>query len=77
MGIRAMQAGKDYFTDKAPLTTLEQLENAKSTVAQTGSKYMVNYSERLHVEAAVLAGSWWRPGPSARSSRSSASGPTG
>ena len=30
-GCRVMDAGKDYFTDKAPLTTLEQLETAKST----------------------------------------------
>ena len=29
LGLRAMQAGKDYFTDKAPFTTLEQLDSAK------------------------------------------------
>ncbi len=56
LGIRVMQAGKDYFTDKAPLTSLAQLEAAKETVRQTGRKYMVYYSERLHVEAAVFAG---------------------
>ena len=56
LGIRVMQAGKDYFTDKAPLTTLEQLEDVKRTIAETGRKYMVNYSERLQVEAAVYAG---------------------
>ncbi len=56
LGIRAMNAGKDYFTDKAPLTTLEQLDAAKETVKKTGKKYMVYYSERLHVEAAVYAG---------------------
>ena len=56
LGIRAMNAGKDYFTDKAPLTSLEQLEAAKETVAKTGRKYMVYYSERLHVESAVFAG---------------------
>lgn len=56
LGIRVMEAGKDYFTDKAPLTTLEQLEAAKKTVEKTGRKYMVYYSERIHVEAAVFAG---------------------
>ena len=56
LGIRVMKAGKDYLTDKAPLTTLEQLEAAKKAVAETGQKYAVYYSERLHVEAAVFAG---------------------
>ena len=56
LGIRVMKAGKDYFTDKAPLTTLEQLEEVKKTIAETGRKYAVNYSERLQVEAAVYAG---------------------
>lgn len=56
LGLRAMSAGKDYFTDKAPLTTLEQLSAAKKKVEETGKKYMVYYSERLHVETAVFAG---------------------
>ncbi len=56
LGLKVMEAGKDYFTDKAPLTTLDQLARAKKAVAETGRKYMVYYSERLHVESAVLAG---------------------
>lgn len=56
LGLRVMAAGKDYFTDKAPLTTLEQLAAAKDMVKRTGRKYMVYYSERIHVEAAVFAG---------------------
>lgn len=56
LGIRVMEAGKDYITDKAPLTTLEQLVAAKEAVMHTGKKYMVYYSERLHVEGAVFAG---------------------
>lgn len=56
LGLRVMAAGKDYFTDKAPLTTLEQLEQAKEMVRKTGQKYMVYYSERIHVESAVFAG---------------------
>lgn len=56
LGLRAMAAGKDYFTDKAPFTTLQQLADAKEMVRRTGRKYMVYYSERLHVESAILAG---------------------
>lgn len=56
LGLKAMQAGKDYFTDKAPFTTMHQLQSARDMIARTGRKYMVYYSERLHVEGAVLAG---------------------
>lgn len=56
LGLRVMDAGKDYFTDKAPLISLEQLEMAKAKVKETGRKYMVYYSERLHVESAMYAG---------------------
>jgi predicted dehydrogenase len=56
LGLRVMAAGKDYFTDKAPLTTLEQLASARKAVAETGRKYAVYYSERIHVESAVFAG---------------------
>ncbi|MDR3334936.1 MAG: gfo/Idh/MocA family oxidoreductase, partial [Treponema sp.] len=56
LGLRVLAAGKDYFTDKAPLTTLEQLEAAREAVRTTGKKYAVYYSERIHVESAVFAG---------------------
>ena len=56
LGLKAMDAGKDYFTDKAPFTTLAQLSAAKEAVARTGKKYMVYYAERLHDEGAILAG---------------------
>jgi len=56
LGLRVMDHGKDYFTDKAPFTTLEQLEAARRKTAETGLKYAVYYSERLHVESAVYAG---------------------
>lgn len=56
LGLTVMDAGKDYFTDKAPLTTLDQLAAAREATARTGRKYAVYYSERIHVEAAVLAG---------------------
>ncbi len=56
LGLKVMDAGKDYFTDKAPFTTLEQVEAARAKAKATGQKYMVYYSERLHVESAVYAG---------------------
>ncbi len=56
LGCRVMQAGKDYFTDKTPFTSLEQLGEARDVVAATGKKYMVYFSERLHVECAMFAG---------------------
>ena len=62
LGLKVMDAGKDYFTDKAPLTTLAQLAAAKVKVAETGRKYAVYYSERLHVESAVFAGQLVRDG---------------
>ncbi len=55
IGMRVMEAGKDYFTDKCPFTTLTQLEEVKAKVAETGRRYMVYFSERLHVESAVKA----------------------
>jgi predicted dehydrogenase len=55
LGCRVMEAGKDYFTDKTPFTTLDQLDQAKAVVARTGRKYACYFSERLHVESAMYA----------------------
>ncbi|MBC8039805.1 MAG: Gfo/Idh/MocA family oxidoreductase [Opitutaceae bacterium] len=55
IGCRVMEAGKDYFTDKTPFTTLDQLAEAKTVVARTGRKYACYFSERLHVESAMYA----------------------
>lgn len=55
LGLQVMAAGKDYFVDKPPMTTLEQLASARKAVKETGRKYMVYYSERLHSEAATFA----------------------
>jgi len=56
IGLRVLDAGKDYFTDKSPFTTLDQLEQARTKVASTHRKYMVCYSERLCSESAWQAG---------------------
>jgi len=55
IGCKVMEAGKDYFTDKTPFTSLDQLDQAKAVVARTGRKYAVYFSERLHVESAMYA----------------------
>lgn len=75
LGLKVMAAGKDYFTDKAPLTTLEQLAQAKAKVAETGRKYAVYYSERLHVESAVFAGQLVQEGAIGRVIQTLGTGP--
>jgi len=55
IGCRVMEAGKDYFSDKAPFTTMAQLDEARAVAARTGRKHMVYYSERLHNESAMFA----------------------
>jgi predicted dehydrogenase len=55
-GLRVMDHGKDYFADKPPLTSLDQLDAARRKVAETRRIYAAYYSERVHVEAAVKAG---------------------
>lgn len=62
LGLRVMEAGKDYFTDKCPMTTLKQLEMARAKVKETGRKYMIYYSDRLHSESAEFAGQLIRTG---------------
>lgn len=75
LGLKVMAAGKDYFTDKAPLTTLAQLEDAKAMVAKTGRKYAVYYSERLHVESAAFAGQLIHQGAIGRVMQTLGTGP--
>ncbi len=56
LGLEVLAAGKHYFSDKAPFTTLDQLSAARKAVAKTGLRWWVCYSERLQNEAAVYAG---------------------
>jgi predicted dehydrogenase len=62
LGLRVMDHGKDYFADKPPLTSADQLDAARKKVAETRRIYAVYYSERLHVEAAVKADALIRQG---------------
>ncbi|OVE78218.1 oxidoreductase, partial [bacterium F16] len=56
LGLKALAAGKHYFADKAPFTTLDQLAAARKAVKETGLKWAVCYSERLQNESAIKAG---------------------
>jgi predicted dehydrogenase len=56
IGIRAMNHGKDFLSDKPGVTTLEDLAAVRKTIAETNKIYAIMYSERLEVKAAVKAG---------------------
>lgn len=62
LGMRMMDAGKDFFCDKPLFTSQEQIDAARGACARTGRKYMGYFSERLHVECAVKAGELIREG---------------
>jgi len=62
LGIRAMEHGKDYMTDKPGMTTFVQLAAVRRVHAETGRIYSVDFSERFHVRSAVKAGELIRAG---------------
>lgn len=56
LGVRVMRHNKDYFCDKPPFTTFDQLREARRVCAETGRIFAVYYAERIHVEASIYAG---------------------
>src|SRR5438270_510740 len=56
LGVEAMHHGKDYLTDKTGFTTLEQLDEVRGVVRETGRMYCVSFSERFQSRATVHAG---------------------
>lgn len=56
LGVRVLDAGKDFFADKPAITTMDDLAAARDAVERTGRKYAVYYGERVQSEAAILAG---------------------
>jgi predicted dehydrogenase len=56
LGIRVMEHGKDYMSDKPGITTLEQLAEVRRVQARTRRIYSIMYSERLENRATVKAG---------------------
>ncbi len=55
IGLRALAHEKDFFADKPPCITLSAVAEIRRRTQETGRKYLVYYSERLHVEGAVYA----------------------
>jgi predicted dehydrogenase len=56
LGVRVMQHGKDYMSDKPGITSLEQLAEVRRVQKQTGRIYSIMYSERFENKATVKAG---------------------
>lgn len=56
LGIRAMQHGKDFLTDKPGITSLEQLAQARKVQKETGRIFSILYSEHFENKATVKAG---------------------
>jgi predicted dehydrogenase len=56
LGLRVLDSGKHYFADKPAFTSKEQVNKARQKTAETGLKWGIYYSERLHVESAIFAG---------------------
>ena len=56
LGIKVMQHGKDYMSDKPGFTSLDQLAEVRRVQAETRRIYSICFSERLEIGAAVKAG---------------------
>ncbi len=56
LGVRVMQHGKDYMSDKPGIITMAQLDEVRRVQKETKRIYSILYSERLEVPAAVKAG---------------------
>ena len=55
LSIEVLKSGKDVMVDKPGCTTLDQLNNLKQAVKDTGKIWSVNFSERFHVAAVAKA----------------------
>lgn len=55
LGVRVMQHGKDFMSDKGAPTTFEQLAEVRRVQKETGRIYSVCFSERFEVPAVVKA----------------------
>lgn len=55
LGIRVMQHGKDYLTDKPGIITLKQLAEVKKVQKETKRIYSIMYSERFENKATQKA----------------------
>src|SRR5579871_2700859 len=55
LGIRVMQHGKDFLSDKPAITTLEQLADVRKAIQETGRIFGIMYG-RLESRATMHAG---------------------
>ena len=55
LGIRVMQHGKDFMSDKPGFTSLEQLAEVRCVQVATQRIYSIDYSERFETRASVKA----------------------
>src|SRR5207248_4282572 len=62
LGVRVMQHGKDFMTDKPGFTTLDQLAEVRRVQAETQRIYSICFSERLESPATIKAGELARAG---------------
>jgi len=62
LGVRVMQHGKDYLSDKPGFTTLDQLATARKVQSETGRIYAVDYGERFENRATTVAAEMVRGG---------------
>jgi predicted dehydrogenase len=56
LGIKVMEHGKDFMSDKPAFTTMDQLAAVKKVQAESNRIYSICYSERLANPATVKAG---------------------
>jgi predicted dehydrogenase len=52
---RVMRSGKEFLSAKPAFTTLDQLEEARRETKETGRKFFIFYTERVHVRSALMA----------------------
>lgn len=62
IAVEAMRQGKDVVADKPGCVSLEQLDEIKRTVAETGRFWSVTFSERFEVRCVTRAGELVRDG---------------
>ena len=55
LGIEVMQHGKDFFSDKPGITSLDQLKQVRRVQKETGKIYSILYGERLENRATIKA----------------------
>jgi predicted dehydrogenase len=76
LGIKVMQHGKDYMSDKPGFTSLEQLAEARRVQAETGRIYSICFSERFENMSTVKAGELVKAGAIGQVVQTIGMGPT-